>query len=205
MSSSKKFTCKRTLRQVFIKAYRLQIQSVMLVFGSPHPPFPPSLRQRTVWVAVWSGGGGGYCRIGTIYCRSLTLCNLTRFRTYNIARPPPQKKNQEGRGPQTCKHLQQSTFTGKIYLDDDILHTAVVFRTLNRLGDSSVPFPNSPSTPDCIPAFYSFIQGASPTGTVLQKFHYVRVHCNEKTIYVFPEKELRVLSPNFHIHSFMCL
>ena len=25
-------------------------------------------------------------------------------------------------------------------------------------------------------------------------------HCNEKPIYVFPEKELRGLSPNFHIH-----
>jgi hypothetical protein len=26
------------------------------------------------------------------------------------------------------------------------------------------------------------------------------VHCNENPIYVFPEKELRDLSPNFHIH-----
>jgi hypothetical protein len=25
-------------------------------------------------------------------------------------------------------------------------------------------------------------------------------HCNENPIYVFPEKELRGLSPNFHIH-----
>jgi hypothetical protein len=25
-------------------------------------------------------------------------------------------------------------------------------------------------------------------------------HCNENTIYVFPEKELRDLRPNFHIH-----
>jgi hypothetical protein len=25
-------------------------------------------------------------------------------------------------------------------------------------------------------------------------------HCNENPIYVFPEKELRSLSPNFHIH-----
>jgi hypothetical protein len=77
---------------------------------------------------------------------------------------------------------------------------AVVLRTLNRLGDSSVPFPNSPSTPDCIPAFYSFIQGASPTGRVLQKLHYVRVHCNENPSDVFPEKELRGFSPNFHVH-----
>jgi hypothetical protein len=27
------------------------------------------------------------------------------------------------------------------------------------------------------------------------------VHCNENPIYVFPEKELRGLSPNFHIHD----
>jgi hypothetical protein len=28
----------------------------------------------------------------------------------------------------------------------------------------------------------------------------VNIHCNENSIYVFPEKELRGLSPNFHIH-----
>jgi hypothetical protein len=28
----------------------------------------------------------------------------------------------------------------------------------------------------------------------------LQVHCNENPIYVFPEKELRGLSPNFHIH-----
>jgi hypothetical protein len=27
----------------------------------------------------------------------------------------------------------------------------------------------------------------------------LRLHCNENPIYVFPEKELRGLSPNFHI------
>ncbi len=26
------------------------------------------------------------------------------------------------------------------------------------------------------------------------------MHCNENPIYVFPEKEMRGLSPNFHIH-----
>jgi hypothetical protein len=31
----KKFTCKGTLRQVFIRVYRLEIQSVMLVFFRP--------------------------------------------------------------------------------------------------------------------------------------------------------------------------
>jgi hypothetical protein len=26
------------------------------------------------------------------------------------------------------------------------------------------------------------------------------MHCNENPIYVFPEKDLRILSPKFHIH-----
>jgi hypothetical protein len=30
------------------------------------------------------------------------------------------------------------------------------------------------------------------------------LHCNENLIYVFPEKELRSLSPNFHIHLSVC-
>jgi hypothetical protein len=34
MLSSKKLTCKGTSRQVCIKAYRLEIQSVMLVFST---------------------------------------------------------------------------------------------------------------------------------------------------------------------------
>ncbi len=34
MSSSKKLTCKGTLRQVFNMVYRLEIQSVMLVFST---------------------------------------------------------------------------------------------------------------------------------------------------------------------------
>jgi hypothetical protein len=29
---------------------------------------------------------------------------------------------------------------------------------------------------------------------------FARSHCNENPIYVFPEKEMRSLSPNFHIH-----
>jgi hypothetical protein len=31
-------------------------------------------------------------------------------------------------------------------------------------------------------------------------FHMKTTHSNENSIYVFPEKELRGLSPNFHIH-----
>ncbi len=31
-------------------------------------------------------------------------------------------------------------------------------------------------------------------------YKWLTVHCNESPIYVFTEKELRGLSPNFHIH-----
>ena len=44
---------------------------------------------------------------------------LTRFRTYKIALPP-QTKTQEGRGPQTDRHLPQSPFTGQFFLDSNI-------------------------------------------------------------------------------------
>ncbi len=36
----------------------------------------------------------------------------------------------------------------------------------------------------------------------LEHFGKENVHCNEIWIYVFPEKELRGLSPNFHIYVF---
>jgi hypothetical protein len=54
MCHLKKLTCKGTLRQVFVRVYRLEIQSVMLVFltqlgeilslqpsqwFTPHPPY----------------------------------------------------------------------------------------------------------------------------------------------------------------------
>ncbi len=38
MSSSKKLTCKGTLRQVFIRVYRLKVQSVMLIFSFVNLP-----------------------------------------------------------------------------------------------------------------------------------------------------------------------
>ncbi len=70
MSSSKKLTCKETLRQVLIRVYRLEIQSVMLVFSTKLcellPLYPslwfnsPPPRQSTVIQTVcgWEGMGG---------------------------------------------------------------------------------------------------------------------------------------------------
>ncbi len=38
------------------------------------------------------------------------------------------------------------------------------------------------------------------SGFVIESPLRLRAHFNENSIYVFPEKELRGLSPNFHIH-----
>jgi hypothetical protein len=46
---------------------------------------------------------------------------LTRFRTYKVALPP-QTKTWKGMGPQIDQHLSQNPFTGKVFLDDDVLH-----------------------------------------------------------------------------------
>ncbi len=68
------------------------------------PPSPPSLCMNKYRGTVCNGGGGGdwvvwRASTGVIHC----VC-LTKFRTYKIVLPP-QTKTQEGRGPQTDKHL----------------------------------------------------------------------------------------------------
>ncbi len=99
MLSSKKILLKGTLRQVFIRVYRLEIScvnSVVLVFSnqlcdmystlpccpsplfsvSTSPPFPPppfpGVNKYTVHICVYSAckGGGGLA----ISCRSFTPC-----------------------------------------------------------------------------------------------------------------------------------
>jgi hypothetical protein len=98
MSSSKKVTCKGTLRQVFIRVYRLVIHSVMLVFStqlrellplltfslvsSTPPPTIPCVNEYTVYTVQCARGG--YVVIG-------------------------------GEGPQTDKHLKQSPFTSNYF------------------------------------------------------------------------------------------
>ncbi len=132
----KKLTCEGTLRQVFNRVYRLDIQSVMLVFSTqlyellplkpsfwltlPTPP-PPSLCQSTVYSdSVWLGGGGGcWVLFGTMFCRSLTLCIWTDSEPTKLLDRPIQKPWRR-RGAQTDKHLPQSPYTGH-FLDDDIL------------------------------------------------------------------------------------
>ncbi len=56
-------TCKGTLRQVFIRVYRLEIQSVMLVFStccllSGSLPPPPSQCEKGQYNDYKVGGGG---------------------------------------------------------------------------------------------------------------------------------------------------
>jgi hypothetical protein len=60
-----------------------------------------------------TGVGGSGC-VESIY-RSYALC----IRIYKIALPP-QTKTQEGRGPQTDKHLPQSPFTNQFLRAADI-------------------------------------------------------------------------------------
>ncbi len=42
--------------------------------------------------------------------QEFNILYLTRFRTYKIARPPQNKKTQEGSGPQPDNHLPRSPF-----------------------------------------------------------------------------------------------
>ncbi len=113
MSSSKKFPFKGTLRQVFLRVYRLEIQSVILVFStqfcellsfqpslwfsSPPPPFP-------VWISILNtriqcvGGYGvpGLRQINT--CRKVPLqVNFFRWRRHFAL--PSMSFNFLGNGP----------------------------------------------------------------------------------------------------------
>ncbi len=103
MSSSKK---NLPVRQVFLRVYRLEIQSVMLVFSTqlcellsfslfqlpPPLPFPVGRSQHTRIQCGREGGGGMWLWAS------------------------------DRKTPATEKRLPQSPFTGKNFLDDDILH-----------------------------------------------------------------------------------
>jgi hypothetical protein len=115
------------LRQVFIRVYRLVIQSVVLVFSTqlcellPVAPLTLSLVQLSSPLPsvkvqyVWLGGGWGVLSpVEDHILQEFNTLYLTIFRTYKIARPP-ETKTLEGRGPQTDKHLPQSPFTGQIF------------------------------------------------------------------------------------------
>jgi hypothetical protein len=131
----KKFICKGTLRQVYIRDNRQFscIHSVMLVFstqlcdlyfpllpspilsGSTLPPPHPCVNKYTAYrYSIQCVRWGRYgVLLETIFSRVLIYTlYLTRFRTYKIVRLP-QTKIWEKRGPKTDKHLLQSPIIGK--------------------------------------------------------------------------------------------
>ncbi len=131
MSSSKIIICKGILRQVFIRVYTLEIQSVMLVFSTqlcePSLWFnssPPSLPQSTEYYSVHTVCGWEGVRmlspVGDHILQEFNTLYVTRFRTYRIARPP-QTKTWERRGPQEINtsrkvHFQVNLFYNNILL-----------------------------------------------------------------------------------------
>jgi hypothetical protein len=78
MSSSKKLTCKGTLRQVFISVQH------SLWFNSLPPPFSVSKCSIYTYTdSVWLGAGGGVeFLLKTIFCKEFNTLCLTRFRIW---------------------------------------------------------------------------------------------------------------------------
>jgi hypothetical protein len=83
--------------------YRLEIQSVMLVFSTSlvnccpstffltSPTSPPSQSKRTIYTAsvwLWGGGWGVLSCVVDHILQEFNSLFLTRFRTYKIATPP---------------------------------------------------------------------------------------------------------------------
>ncbi len=57
----------------------------------------------------------------------------------------------------------------------------------------------------CIAFYESYLEVEERPADVVPKVISLSQHCNENPIYVFPKKELRGLSTNFHIpHSYVC-
>ncbi len=103
MLSSKKITCKGTLRQVFIRVFRLEIQSVMLFFStqlrellplspslwfiSPSSPLP-SVNKYTVYTYTMCKRGGGYGVLGrrqiNTCCKFPLQVNYLRWRHFAL-------------------------------------------------------------------------------------------------------------------------
>jgi hypothetical protein len=119
MSSSKKLTCKATLRQVFPRVYRLEIKSVMLVFSTqlydllplssslwlPLPPFPVSkysIIRQCVAGRVWV-----FSCVEDHILQKFNTLYLTRFKTSKLLDHPKQKPRRVGglRQINTCRKV----------------------------------------------------------------------------------------------------
>ncbi len=93
----KKLTCKGTLRQVFIRVYRLEIQYVMLIFFDPalwtvaplsfslvpQSPFA-CVNKYTVYTCTVCKGGGEH---GVLGLRQINTCRSIFFRWQHFALP----------------------------------------------------------------------------------------------------------------------
>ncbi len=109
MSSSKKLTWKGTLRQVFIRVYRLEIQPVMVVWyfrpsfvnycpsnllsGSPPPPPPPFPVSK---YNMEGGDVGCWVVLETLFYMSLTLCIWLASEPTKLLDHPKQKPKRGG-------------------------------------------------------------------------------------------------------------
>jgi hypothetical protein len=101
MSSSKILACKGTLRQVFIRVYRLEVQLVMLVFSTQlcellsfnllsgltlPPPFPCVNKYTVLFTRVCKWEGYGVLDLRQINtCRKVSLqVNFFRWRPFAL-------------------------------------------------------------------------------------------------------------------------
>ncbi len=96
----KKLTCKETLRQVFSRVFKMEIQSVMLVFSTQLCELCNLLSRSS---------GGCWVLLETIFCRNLTLCLWPDSEPTKLLNHSKQKPRRGGR-------LRQINTCGKVYL-----------------------------------------------------------------------------------------
>ncbi len=116
MVSSKKMTCKGTLRQVLIRVYRLEIESVMLVF-------------------IFT------TQLGELLLSPLSLVQLSPLPPFPVRITKLSTRIQcvrgvWGSGPQTDKHLPQSPFTGQFFIWRHFASPSMSLSTLMPLSHS---------------------------------------------------------------------
>jgi hypothetical protein len=101
MSSSKKFTCKGILPQVFVRVYRQEILSVMIVFSIQLAKcWPSTCAEYTD--SEWLVGGeavGGVESCWRPYCAGVTLCSIIPDSEPTTLLDHPKQKHRRRGGP----------------------------------------------------------------------------------------------------------
>ncbi len=117
------------------RVYRLEIQSVMLLFSTQlcdllplqpslwfpslvPTPFPVSKYSKVYTDSVWLGWGGCWVVLEPIFCRSLTLCSEQIQNLQNYFATP--NRNLVGEGASDHKYLPQCPLQYRSILDNDI-------------------------------------------------------------------------------------